>query len=455
MGGGDRCSIGICDNDRRYPDKLVKRSHVSNLQFHSLPKDPQLSKLWHDKIRQGRQNYLESKSVKICSNHFQDGERTFRCPVPTLFLNNSDLKTQKSPHKRNPCKRSDKSVDKKRKLAKSGTDTSEDSVPNSTFTLCIASIQLTRDADVHFYTGLHNTDTFKVLFDHLSMKASVMQYWKGPRQTIKEAPMRYSFEDDPNIFLKPGPGRKLRLEVELLLVMMRLRLGLLLHDLAFRFQISESLVSSIFLTWVRLMRFELSHLIIWPSKDVIKQNLPLCFKTFYPHVRCIIDCSEVFIETPSSLDTQAQCWSEYKHHCTIKFLVAITPNGMFSFVSNCYGGRASDKFITKDCGFYLKLEPNDQVMADRGFKIKEDLMTVQAKLAIPPSTCGSLAMCATAVTETSRIANVRIYVEQAIGRLKTFRFLKHEIPIACLPVSDDIVVTCCAICNLLDPLCYM
>ncbi|XP_071177782.1 uncharacterized protein [Mytilus edulis] len=387
MGGGDRCSIGICDNDRRYPDKLVKRSHVSNLQFHSLPKDPQLSKLWHDKIRQGRQNYLESKSVKICSNHFQDGERTFRCPVPTLFLNNSDLKTQKSPHKRNPCKRSDKSVDKKRKLAKSGTDTSEDSVPNSTFTLCIASTQLTRDADVHFLTGLHNTDTFKVLFDHLSMKASVIQYWKGPRQTIKEAPMRYSFEDDPNIFLKPGPGRKLRLEVELLLVMMRLR--------------------------------------------------------------------EVFIETPSSLDTQAQCWSEYKHHCTIKFLVAITPNGMFSFVSNCYGGRASDKFITKDCGFYLKLEPNDQVMADRGFKIKEDLMTVQAKLAIPPSTCGSLAMCATAVTETSRIANVRIYVEQAIGRLKTFRFLKHEIPIACLPVSDDIVVTCCAICNLLDPLCYM
>ena len=210
---------------------------------------------------------------------------------------------------------------------------------------------------------------------------------------------------------------------------------------------------SIFVTWIRLMRLELGNLIIWPSKRVIKQNLPQCFRTYYPNVRCIIDCSEVFIETPSSLDTQAQCWSDYKHHCTLKFLVAITPNGMFSYVSPCYGGRASDKFITTDCGFYSKLEPNDQVMADRGFKIKEDLMTVQAKLAIPPSTCGNLAMSASAVTETSRIANVRIYVEQAIGRLKTFRFLKNEIPISCLPVSDDIVVTCCAICNLLDPLC--
>lgn len=81
MGGGDRCSFGICDNDRRYPDKLVKRSHVSNLQFHSLPKDPQLSKLWHDKIRQGRQNYLESKSVKSAPIIF----RMAREPSVALF----------------------------------------------------------------------------------------------------------------------------------------------------------------------------------------------------------------------------------------------------------------------------------------------------------------------------------------------------------------------------------
>jgi hypothetical protein len=136
--------------------------------------------------------------------------------------------------------------------------------------------------------------------------------------------MRYSMDDDPNLFLKPGLGRKLKLELELLLIMMRLRLGLLVHDLACRFQISDSLVSSIFIIWIKLMRLELSYLIVWPAKHVIKENLPLCLKKFYPHVRCIIDCTEVFIETPSSLDTQAQCWSDYKLHCTLKFLVAIT-----------------------------------------------------------------------------------------------------------------------------------
>ena len=99
------------------------------------------------------------------------------------------------------------------------------------------------------------------------------------------------------------------------------------------------------------------------------------------------------------------------------------------------------------------VEPNNQVIADRGFNVKEDLMVVQSRLAIPPSTCGNIAMSSGDVSEIFKIANVRIYVEQAIGRLKTFRFLKNEIPISCLPVCDDIVVACCSVCNLLDPLC--
>ena len=44
MGGGDRCSIGVCNNDRRYPEKILVRSHVSNFQFHGLPKDQKLRK---------------------------------------------------------------------------------------------------------------------------------------------------------------------------------------------------------------------------------------------------------------------------------------------------------------------------------------------------------------------------------------------------------------------------
>ena len=124
---------------------------------------------------------------------------------------------------------------------------------------------------------------------------------------------------------------------------------------------------------------------MWPSKGQIWRQLPQCFRRVYPNVRCIIDCTEVFTETPSALDVQATLWSEYKHHTTIKFLVAITPNGAPSYVSPCYGGRATDKFIVQDCGFLKLLQPFDQVMADRGFKIREELMMYQADLCIPPS----------------------------------------------------------------------
>ena len=99
MGGGDRCSVGVCNNDRRYPEQILVRSHVSNFLFHGLPKDQKLRQIWHDKIRQGRYNYIEIAYVKICSNHFEDGERTFRCSVPTSLLTKSDVKPQQSPHK--------------------------------------------------------------------------------------------------------------------------------------------------------------------------------------------------------------------------------------------------------------------------------------------------------------------------------------------------------------------
>ena len=56
-------------------------------------------------------------------------------------------------------------------------------------------------------------------------------------------------------------------------------------------------------------------------------------------------------------------------------------------------------------------------MTDRGFKIREELMMYQADLCIPPSSRVGMQMTSEQVKETSR--NIRIYVEQAIGRQKT------------------------------------
>ena len=50
---------------------------------------------------------------------------------------------------------------------------------------------------------------------------------------------------------------------------------------------------------------------------------------------------------------------------------------------DCYGGRASDKFICNDSAFYDLLESDDKIMADRGFQIKEELILKFCTLFIP------------------------------------------------------------------------
>ena len=249
-----------------------------------------------------------------------------------------------------------------------------------------------------------------------------------------------------------GRERSLSLEQEFFLTMVRLHLGLLLKDLAFRFQISSAQVTRIFYTWIKLMALEFKGLIVWAERDSIQRNLPDTFKKFYPKCRVIIDCTEIFLETPSSLEFAAICWSNYKHRYTIKILVGITPNGTISFLSLAYGGRASDIHITKDSGFYRKLLPGDQIMADRGFKIKDTLAYYQCTLAIPPSTKSNMQLSKNAVSKTSLIANVRIFVEKAIRRIKEYRILKTDVPIIVLPQIDDILTVCAAFTNLKDPL---
>lgn len=482
MGKHDRCCVGGCNNDKRYPNKYVKRSHVQELKFHRFTSVEDKRKIWIKNISKGLVNFNPGKETFICSNHFVDGQPTNENPHPTLFLTPSGYLLDKSPHKRASSEKSCRLEVTSKRSKESPTceytgnpgpshvlgepvSPTHQPPPELNVSPGLKFEQLTRESEVKLYTGFKNPVTFKLIFEYLQPKALNMTYWKGESQLQQESSSLQSDnhlkkilsfyeetnEEIPNF--KRGPKRKLDLEQELLLVFMRLRLGLLVEDLAFRFKVAPSTVTMTFTTWIRLMAKELDWLIVWPDKGVIKRELPESFRRLYPKVRCIIDCTEVFTETPSALDIQAILWSEYKHHTTIKFLVSITPNGSISYVSPCYGGRASDKFIVRDCGFLNLIEPFDQIMADRGFKIKEDLLQYQAYLCIPPSTVMGMQQSANNVKETSRIANVRIYVEQAIGRLKKFRMLGAQLPVRCLPLCDDIVTVCCALVNLKRPLC--
>ncbi|KAL1469922.1 hypothetical protein MTO96_040772 [Rhipicephalus appendiculatus] len=98
-------------------------------------------------------------------------------------------------------------------------------------------------------------------------------------------------------------------------------------------------------------------------------------------------------------------------------------------VSDVYGGRASDKYIVKTCEVEQYLLPGDEIMADRGFKLHPYLEVQGIKMNMPAFTKGKDQLRESEVTETRRIASLRIRIERAINRIKRYRIFKQVLPI--------------------------
>ena len=233
-----------------------------------------------------------------------------------------------------------------------------------------------QDKLVKYYTGFSTGLMFMACFNFLKSSAEVMRTWKGSSTT-------------PEIWEQHGSKRgskpKLSLIEQFFLVMVRLRLGLGEVDLAQRFKVSQSTVSRTIITWLNLMYHKLHQLPVWLSRRKITKLMPPCFRKWCPSTRIIIDCTEFFINTPSSLARQSSTWSAYKHHNTVKVLIGIAPHGHVTFVSNVFEGSISDQAITEQSGLLEYLEHGDSVMADKGIDIKNLLLQYGVRLNIPPS----------------------------------------------------------------------
>ena len=159
-----------------------------------------------------------------------------------------------------------------------------------------------------------------------------------------------------------------------------------------------------------------------PTVQQVARTMPCAFKEKFPNTCAIIDASEIFIETPSDLHMQSSTWSQYKHHNTIKFLVACTPNGAIRYVSPLYVGSISVVELTRSSGFLNKLQDKSgiSIMADRGFTIRDILKELNIELNIPPFVQGRQQLPHEEIQEGRKIASLWIHVERAIGRIKQY-----------------------------------
>ena len=236
------------------------------------------------------------------------------------------------------------------------------------------------------------------------------------------------------------------------LTLTRLRLGLLERDIAHRFQISQSTVSRIFATWINLMYHTLKSIERFPPMHIVKKYMPDAFKALYPSTRLIIDATEFQIERPSSLSIQSSTFSSYKNCNTVKILVGIMPSGPICFLSPLFEGSVSDKQLVQESGLLEKLNEGDEIMADKGFMIQDMLAQHGVRLNIPPFLSGTSQLPQEEVFKTKKIAQLRVHVERAIGRVKYFRLLQSVLETSMWDILNEVVYVCCMLSNVGPPL---
>lgn len=210
--------------------------------------------------------------------------------------------------------------------------------------------------------------------------------------------------------------------------------------------ISESHFSNIFNTWVALIASQLELVCKLPPGQEESGDTAKCFDAF-PGVRVVLDCTEVFSQTPGHVKNKKKSYSNYKGHSTFKFLVGMSPSGAITYISDMWGGKASDNKITWESDLYDTLEVGDSVMVDRGFTIRDDL-PAGVKLIIPPFKNRETGQfTAKQLQFAEQIAMARIHVERAMRAIKEFRLLAQEAQLSMSNNYGNIFKACGYLCN--------
>lgn len=117
-------------------------------------------------------------------------------------------------------------------------------------------------------------------------------------------------------------------------------------------------------------------------------------------------------------------------------------------MSDLFEGDIDDVRIFKECGILKHINPDDVVMADRGFTVQHLLNPLHAQLKIPSFLKGRENLSAAEELESRKIAKARIHVERFNERL-----IGRKIPLSLSPIATQMVVVGCGLVNFQRVLC--
>ncbi|XP_053553655.1 uncharacterized protein LOC128644978 isoform X2 [Bombina bombina] len=227
---------------------------------------------------------------------------------------------------------------------------------------------------IQFYTGFKDYATLKDVFSSLTPTDNNIIKWRQCQQEGDNSVSRDSVSEEETLSLID----------QFFLFLCKVRQGFHDQDLAVRFNISQSRVIRITITWANYLYLVLGEVPLWRSRETGKQDIPDCYKASYPQARVILHCAEVKVEIQNAPAVSSQLYTYYHKQTTYKGLLGIAPHGAVIFISPLYSGSASKRDITKSSGILDLLEPGDLVFTDKDFLIQDLVESVDAFLVIPP-----------------------------------------------------------------------
>ena len=108
----------------------------------------------------------------------------------------------------------------------------------------------------------------------------------------------------------------------------------------------------------------------------------------------------------------------------------------------------SDKEIATKCGVLDYIEYGDQILADRGFTVSEEIAYHEGILVMPSFTKGKKQLPKNEVDWDRYIARVRIHIERVIGRMRKFNLINTRIPLTQVDLLDEIMLCIAGLVNI-------
>ena len=143
--------------------------------------------------------------------------------------------------------------------------------------------------------------------------------------------------------------------------------------MAFMLKVGESTIQCIFVGWIVFLETIFTCINLKPEAgfSLLKKMSDIFVKTGHGLTDMIIDCTEFKFQHVSNLDLHSLMFSNYKNTITGKALVGIAPHGMGLFFSDIYPGSISDNSTTENSGVVQWIQPEHELMADRGFAVQD------------------------------------------------------------------------------------